>query len=1140
MLASTSVFVSCKDYDDDIKNLQTQTDTEKAALTQAKADLEAAISKMRTELDAKDAQLQTLINTKANQTDLTEEINRAKAAEAALEARIATAESAITNINNVLANKVDKAAYDAELIKIYGQITAVDSKLTGALSSISTLEQGLQNEAIARAAVAADLEQQKTALNNLANRLDAKDAELLAQLQEAQAAIAALGDINNLEIDGEKKTVSEYLTDVMSDAQDALNKVSAIADQISTLNVLISNQVRGLVFSPSMYFGGIEGVALPVLKDYPLLAKQGDEYKNNGTKTNISLGGIAQYWVNPSTADLLDYKLDFYSNKAVTRGGMNYVSSDSAKITEYYVKNYYKNGVLSVPFHADFNKINNLAANEVPIIALQMTKGDTIVTSDFAIVKPIVYSNLKIADKDFFDAGKCNATDDITTPKSQHLHEVFADMKPVAIPATHKVKYNKTIDLMKLIETHFDMTDLDGNTSTNKKLSDADFETLGLSYIFENVGYKVGTNNTEESVHILLSEEGVVTPCSVTEDGKADSELVGDKARAAIGKLPIIRVRLVTDKLTGNNTVAVGYIKLEITDKDPDPIHEDEIEDPAPLRVDFTSALGGQPLYANCTATQDKVFTMTWSQIENRIYAVLNVSKEEFEKDYTLDHTIVTTETTTGTQTVIQNADQFTYKFQDPKHIYTQIKVAANYVGKISELQDANDPTTNVLRWTIGESDYEKLLSKAKYIDKDGNYTTNKDDVVAKVYPEELNATCRFTKNAGKKNEEHIYVQFYIPANVIRFAVAKIEDTKALAYWFKQWSSENADNADEAAEVRMNVPVPVSPYIPLANTDYTKVLHNYFIDNSVKTALIEPAKFTSFTSLEPNFVFTTPSKKNSDTWKAKGQSGYEYTMSISSDRTKMIATRAGNNQTVAELVDVTVGGKTLRQLNYVQGAWADDLLNYKGSKFLGEGESFTAFLQIVLDDATVCYPVDLISGQYFSVRFLRPVNFDKVTHKTVTDAPNDWQDINFITGAEITDWRNFKGGSGFSGNNFALNYYGIELLIEGNNLGKVKTDANMGKNARWATPNGKTDDEIKAYYNSCVTYDKINGLELQYKSGSTSILQYKNNSGVTGQFNLIIPVSMKYTFGQDPVSYQTHYVVVTVNQSTGQETAREQ
>lgn len=51
VIASTSMVTSCKDYDDDIDDLQTQID----ALSPVKKDLETEITSLKTQLEAKDA-----------------------------------------------------------------------------------------------------------------------------------------------------------------------------------------------------------------------------------------------------------------------------------------------------------------------------------------------------------------------------------------------------------------------------------------------------------------------------------------------------------------------------------------------------------------------------------------------------------------------------------------------------------------------------------------------------------------------------------------------------------------------------------------------------------------------------------------------------------------------------------------------------------------------------------------------------------------------------------------------------------------------------------------------------------------------------------------------------------------------------
>jgi hypothetical protein len=332
----------------------------------------------------------------------------------------------------------------------------------------------------------------------------------------------------------------------------------------------------------------------------------------------------------------------------------------------------------------------------------------------------------------------------------------------------------------------------------------------------------------------------------------------------------------------------------------------------------------------------------------------------------------------------------------------------------------------------------------------------------------------------------------------------------------------------------MNVPVPTNPYTPLLATEYTKDLHNYFIDNSVRTALLDATHFSNFANKIPEFQFTTPqagvnASFSGSTWQVDGQSGAKYTLTVNGTRDQII-TSAGAT-VIASL------NKTTGVISYADNKVAHDILNYVPASKLGERESFTAYIQIVVKGD--CYDVDLISDQYFNVRFLRPVNFESVAHKAIKDAPNDWQTVDFTQGAKISDWRGYVENGTYSGSHFDDAYYGIELLIKGSTqvdmLKQIRTDANMGKSARMVTPG--SDEEIAAYYKKCVSYDKINGLELRFASPTdNSKLQYKNNSGVTDNFNIIVPVSMKYTFGKYEDSYQTHYLVITVAKSEGQDT----
>jgi len=273
-VASSSVFVSCKDYDDDINNLQAQIDkkADQTALEQAKTDLKAEIANLKTQLEAKDAELATLItqlqakdaellaliNTKADQsaldatnadlantktdlantksdlantkadleaakTNLQNEIARALAAESALETRIAKAEEAITSINGLIAKlqeeKVDKTTYEKEVAAIYGKIETVQ---TGLANSIKQLTDNLAEEVKARAAAIENLQAQITALQAFQKKVESEYATKV--------------DLQN-EINKLQQALGKQITDAQTELQNKIDKAqSDLEKSIDTTN----------------------------------------------------------------------------------------------------------------------------------------------------------------------------------------------------------------------------------------------------------------------------------------------------------------------------------------------------------------------------------------------------------------------------------------------------------------------------------------------------------------------------------------------------------------------------------------------------------------------------------------------------------------------------------------------------------------------------------------------------------------------------------------------------------------------------------------------------------------------------------------------------------------------------------------
>ena len=298
-MASTSMFVACKDYDDDIKNLQAQID--KAAL---QTDLQALKTSLESELSTLKASLATA------QAELAQ-----KADKSALEAladkvtklteRVSTIETQIKAINEALDKKADKA-----------ELAALEAALTGKLDNLEkVLSEKLDAEEAARkaediklqAAIDAankNIELQKQALEAAKTALEAKDAELEALIganaeaiealkTKMAAAEAAIKKIQEETIPALEADIAANTSDIATlkeKMQDAAEDIIALQEEVDVLNVLVTKQLTSLVLMPAFYWEGLEAIEAPYIKETPLFAEWAPK---DGYTFNYKLQGAA-------------------------------------------------------------------------------------------------------------------------------------------------------------------------------------------------------------------------------------------------------------------------------------------------------------------------------------------------------------------------------------------------------------------------------------------------------------------------------------------------------------------------------------------------------------------------------------------------------------------------------------------------------------------------------------------------------------------------------------------------------------------------------------------------------------------------------------------------------------------------------
>ena len=238
---------SCKDYDDEIQDLQTQINALTPAINQVKSDLQAEIANLKSQLEAKDAEIKTIAENAKKAADenagkLADEIARATAAEAALEAKLGTAQEALDALQKLADGKVDKTDFNDEVTKIYAAIAAVDDKLADhmqkAVEQFGALQKGIDDEKALREAAVKDLQQQLDALQTWKDKIAAIEKDYVTN-QALKDAIAAL------KVDDKIAALKTEINGVIDGLKEDLKKVNERIDKLG-IDAVVA-ELKGLV-----------------------------------------------------------------------------------------------------------------------------------------------------------------------------------------------------------------------------------------------------------------------------------------------------------------------------------------------------------------------------------------------------------------------------------------------------------------------------------------------------------------------------------------------------------------------------------------------------------------------------------------------------------------------------------------------------------------------------------------------------------------------------------------------------------------------------------------------------------------------------------------------------------------------------
>lgn len=535
-------FTSCKDYDDDITeingttdDLQNQLKTIQAAIDSNKAIADAA--KAAADASAKAAQEAADKGDKA-----TEEAQKAMAI--ANEAKAAAAEAKAEALAEIAAQLQAADAKNQE------QFNAILSRLEGVESKLS----GLDADQIDKAIQAVEaIQVQLKAFEKYTTLLDQLAAypALIQDVKDAKANIESL----TTRVEAAEKSI------------EALEKLSqAINDSlpagVNTIAGVIAQRLTSVTLIPDLYVGGIPTIAFESAKYNSLQLVDGEWKVTANSKVYAIHNGetTAQYRLNPGNVGAEDVVMDelgFVSKIAVSR------ADEAVNDVVAYVPGSGKvdaNGILTVNLTKPVSNSGSLNFNDnriytvslrVPIAKKHLftNEGSAFVYSEYTRVEETYFQPELFATSKVLEAAGAHFADSTTIYNS-------AVQKMVG----YQLCYKDQLDLNELVQGCAFVADRDPNAAgTHTPMTLKKLKSYGFDVVFSVAKGEYKPNTEDKTNQQAFADIKGTTLTPIVPGG-------GTENQACIGKEPIIHILLVDTKnktADGKNTVADSrYVKI--------------------------------------------------------------------------------------------------------------------------------------------------------------------------------------------------------------------------------------------------------------------------------------------------------------------------------------------------------------------------------------------------------------------------------------------------------------------------------------------------------------------------------------------------------------------------------------------------
>ena len=459
-----------------------------------------------------------------------------------------------------------------DLSTLAGQVSAAENLIKENQGKIATLTKDLKDAADKAAANAKAISDQAVLVKKNADAI----ATLNTSVSELKEAINKLNTETVAGLNGHLATIDGQIEGINTSIEGLTNRLNSLTPYIITMTM---EQLRGLVFIPNTFVGGIESAL-----SYNMVYQPMSSVATSPDKINFNINDVAyqvtgykalnlfvkqnekevavhpatevSYHMNPTSA-----KVDFKDLKIVSNDAeiISRASSENEKITLDGSYNDNKglsiaDGVLSVAINGEA-PFFNATTKKMPVFALQAkvysekerdAEPEVItVTSDYAM---FVRMDVRPDAISIYPEGYVNAVA-AEFRREDNKYVYSSVQEALQNVATVKVAWDGSVDLSKIFQ--IDYTDINRG-ETGSWTSEEEWGKFGLKFNYTLVNYYAGDNKSSESDWATLDENGVLTPCLA---GKPD-----EKSRDALGKMPLVFVTVTN----GNNIVLRGFVKVLI------------------------------------------------------------------------------------------------------------------------------------------------------------------------------------------------------------------------------------------------------------------------------------------------------------------------------------------------------------------------------------------------------------------------------------------------------------------------------------------------------------------------------------------------------------------------------------------------